>query len=373
MKKVHLALKNNSYDIFIEEELLSKIGTYLSKLKLKPKIAVITDNSVGHLYGAVLKHSLRANGFKSEFILVPQGERFKTLDTARKIYKKLLDFKLSRDSTLVALGGGVIGDLAGFVASTFMRGIAFVQAPTTLLAQVDAGIGGKTAVNLEEAKNIVGTFYQPRAVFCDISTLITLPAKEIRNGLAEAIKYGIIIDHQLFEYLEKKVIDLKFPKINKPKDIKPVLDIWEKIIANSASIKAKIVEQDETEIKGARMYLNFGHTIGHAIEAINNYKNISHGEAVAQGMVCASRIAHKIKMIDINIFDRIKNLISSVNLPTNLNGLEADDIIAKLIFDKKVRDGKVNFVLPSSIGSVKIRNDVTVRILKEALRECGAK
>lgn len=372
MKKIPLHLRSSQYEIVVGSEILPKLGDALAKIGIKGRLIVISDFTVGRLYGGVIKNSLRSKGFKSDIITIPSGEKTKSLEMAKKIYKKLLELKVHRDCTLIALGGGVIGDLTGFVAATYMRGLDLVNVPTTLLSQVDAGIGGKTAVNLEEAKNIVGVFYQPRLVFIDIATLITLPASQIRNGLAEVIKYGIIKDLKLFEYLEKQVLGLKSPKILKPSDFKQLLDIWERIVATSASIKAKVVMSDEKETKGPRMILNLGHTIGHAIEALSEYKGITHGEAVAIGTIAAFKIASKMKMVDHDTVDRVKRLISAVNLPIFIKDMEADELITKLILDKKVRDGKIVFVLPRRIGSVVIRNDIPLKYVRESLKEIGA-
>ena len=265
MKKLRLALKYCTSDIIIGQEILSKLGKYLADAKLPRRVVVISDLNVSRIYGPVVKHSLRSAGFRSDIIAVPSGERSKSLETAKKIYKKLLDLKVHRDSAVIALGGGVVGDLSGFIAATYMRGTDFVQVPTTLLSQVDAGIGGKTGVNLEEAKNIVGAFYQPRLVFSDMAALITLPASEIRNGLAEVIKYGVIKDPSLFAFLEKQVLGIKNPKLTDPGEFKKLLGVWEALVFASARIKAAVVSLDEKETKGPRMMLNFGHTVGHEI------------------------------------------------------------------------------------------------------------
>ena len=369
MDKIRVSLNDRSYDIVVGEEILSKLGRHMSALGLPRRVVILSDSTVGKLYGNAVKHSLRVAGFKSELITVASGEKMKSIDVAKKIYSKLLELKVHRDSVFVALGGGVIGDLTGYVASTYMRGVPFVQVPTTLLSQVDASIGGKTAVNLEEAKNIVGTFYQPKLVFIDTTTIITLPSKEIRNGLAEVIKYGVIKDPELFGLLEKTLSNLKSPKLNDPKDLKALMSVWKQLISRSAKIKAKVVEADEKETKGIRDILNFGHTIGHAIESLSEYKGITHGEAVAIGMAATSKISVKMKLCSAVAAERLQNLIEAANLPTKVKDLDVEDIIAKLILDKKVRDGKVVFILQRGIGSVVRRNDVPIKILREALKE----
>ncbi len=373
MEKLTLALKSSHTDIYIGEEILSKLGSYLLKAKLPGRVIVISDSNVSKIYGGVVKHALRSSGLKCDVLSLPQGERTKSIEFAKKLCKSLLEMGARRDCVLLALGGGVIGDLTGFVASTYMRGVDLIQVPTTLLAQVDAGIGGKTGVNTEEAKNIIGTFYQPKIVFSDVAALITLPPKEIRNGLAEVIKYGVIADPSLFELLEKQIQHLKLPKLAGAKDIRPLLSIWKNIVKRSAAIKVSVVRADEREMTGKRLVLNFGHTVGHAIEALEGYKGLSHGESVAVGMVAASRIALKLKLIKKEKAGRIEALIKAANLPAEIKGLDAEDIIAKLILDKKVRDGKIVFVLPRSIGSIVIKNDVPVRIVRQVLKEMGAK
>ena len=373
MKKLRLALKHCTSEIVIGQEILPKLGRYLVEARTNRRVVVICDTSVSRIYGAVIKHSLRSSGFKSDIIVIPSGEKVKTLELAKKLYKKFLDIKVHRDSTVIALGGGVVGDLSGFVAATYMRGVDFVQVPTTLLAQVDASIGGKTAVNLEEAKNIVGVFYQPKLVFADVAALITLPASEIRNGLAEVIKYGMIKDSTLFSFIEKQMLGIKNPKLTNPREFKDLLGVWEQIVSRSAGIKVAIVASDEKETKGPRMILNFGHTIGHAIEALNDYKGITHGQAVAAGMLAASIISFKLKLCREDVVKRLETMLSATGLPVSIKGLEAEDIIAKLILDKKVRDGKILFVLPKTVGSVVIKNDVPVKIVREVLKQMGAK
>lgn len=372
MRRITVRLRTSVYDILIGSQILSRLGDHLSKLKLPNRFIILCDSTASKLFAGAAAHSLRSKGMKTEVLIIPSGERNKSLESAKKIYSKLLEMKVGRDSVIVALGGGVTGDIAGFVSATYMRGTPFIQVPTTLLAQVDAGIGGKTGVNLEEGKNIVGAFHQPAMVFCDVSTLITLPAREIRNGLSEIIKCGVIKDPALFCLLEKHVLGLKSPKLTDTKDFKKLLDVWEKIIFSSASIKARVVMQDEKETTGQRMVLNFGHTIGHAIETLNDYKGVSHGEAIALGMIAAAKIAVKMRMTAKVTEERITALIKAVNLPSGIEGLHSDDIIAKLILDKKVRDRKVLFVLPKSIGSVVVRNDVPLKVLKETLKEMGA-
>tara|TARA_B100000579_G_scaffold70520_1_gene53515 strand:- start:950 stop:1867 length:918 start_codon:yes stop_codon:yes gene_type:complete len=287
--------------------------------------------------------SLRKSGFEPIEIRVPAGETAKSLKTIQSSYDKLAKHRIERSSFIVALGGGVVGDMAGFLAASYLRGIGFVQVPTTLLSQVDSSVGGKVGVNLKAGKNLVGAFYQPRLVLCDLNTIKTLPKRELRAGLAEVIKYGIIEDSKLFQRIERKMSNLLS------------LDTIEMayIVARSCQIKAKIVEQDETE-NGLRAILNYGHTIGHALEAISSYGKFLHGEAISIGQVAASKISRDLLGLSQSEVDRIEALFTAAGLPTkiNLSKNEMKKLLAAMKLDKKVTDGKVNFVLASTIGKV---------------------
>lgn len=333
-KKIRVELGERSYDIVIGSKILEKISG-----------VIISDPLAYKLYGP------RVKGHGARVILIPRGERYKTVATVQNIWNKLVDWKISRDATIVALGGGVVGDIAGFAAGTYMRGINLVQVPTTLLAQVDSSIGGKTGVDHPKGKNLIGSFYQPSKVIIDTSVLKTLPEKEMRNGMAEVIKYGVIRSPYLFELLEKGKMEM------------------EEIIAECVRIKAEVVAQDERETGGGRMVLNFGHTIGHAIETLSKYKKISHGEAVAIGMVAASVIAVKAGMLDPDFLERIWNLINKFRLPTYIRGIPARKILETIKMDKKVRGGRVKLVLPNAIGSVEVRDNIPEQKIMEALTE----
>jgi 3-dehydroquinate synthase len=268
-----------------------------------------------------------------------------------------VEYRLERESIIVGLGGGVIGDLAGYVAATFMRGLPIVQVPTTFLAQVDSSVGGKVAVNLPEGKNLVGSFYQPFLVYIDLAVLKTLPVEEMEAGMAEVIKYGIILDKNFFEYLEENIGKLR----------ELDLEVLERVVARCCKFKAGVVEKDERE-KGLRSILNFGHTLGHALEALTDYKKYKHGEAVAIGMVGACRIAQEMGMFKKEERDRIENLIEKAGLPGRIGvKLSVDDIIQILSLDKKVRAGKVRFVLPERMGKVVVRNDVPEDIVRSVV------
>ena len=293
-----------------------------------------------------------------KIVAIPDGERAKTLSTVNRVIDAMVKHKLTRDSTMIALGGGVVGDVAGFAASIFMRGIALVQIPTTLLAQVDSSIGGKTGVNHRVAKNLIGTFYQPRLVLADPSALRTLPARQYRSGLYEAIKYGVIDSPPLFKQFEGEV-DLILNK--------EVLAV-ERLVHACASIKARVVAADEKE-GDLRRILNFGHTVGHGIEAAGNYRRLTHGEAVGYGMIAAARIATKMGRLPDSDRGRIEGVVRSIGSLPSLHGLQRRKILDAVQHDKKVREGKVHFVLPRAIGHVEITSDVALSTVTDVVQE----
>jgi 3-dehydroquinate synthase len=324
------------------------MGSVIEKFEFSPKMAIVSNQTVYNLYGSVLYESMRANGFDPVEILLPDGEQHKNLSSVEKIYGSLLKAKLDRKSAIVALGGGVIGDMAGFAASTYMRGIDFVQVPTTLLAQVDSSVGGKTGVNHPLGKNMIGTFWQPRLVWIDTRSLSTLPTREFLSGLAEVIKYGVIWDRELFEFLETNrdaVMNL---------DQQALMFI----IGRSCEIKAEIVSRDERE-GDLRSILNFGHTVGHAIETATGYGRYLHGEAVAVGMNLEARIASLTELCREEDARRIQKLIASFGLPSELpGGITFDDLIRNMQLDKKTVSGRVRFILPREIGTVEMLSDI---------------
>jgi len=357
MKKVKVALGKKSYDILIGCP-LKEIGRTLEKYAKGIKTLIITNPTIAKYYLEKVERNFREAGFQVFVAQVPDGEEHKSLDEARKLYSKCVEYRLERGSIIVGFGGGVISDLAGFVAATFMRGLPVIQVPTTLLAQVDSSVGGKVAVNLPEGKNLVGSFYQPLLVYIDIAVLKTLPIEEIEAGMAEVIKYGIILDNDFFNYIEKN--------IGKLKKLDP--EVLEAVVARCCELKGGVVEKDEKE-KGLRAILNFGHTLGHAFEALTDYKKYKHGEAVAIGMVGACRIAEELGMLKRDAGDKIEFLIEKAGLPTRIGvELSVDSIIQALFLDKKVREGKVRFVLPERIGKVMVRNDVPEGIVKDVIR-----
>lgn len=370
MAKIKVDLKERSYDILVGSDTLAGLGEIIDKMGWCQDILIITDPQVNNLFGDKLRGGLK--NIKHSTIEVPRGERYKNLQTASKLYNALAKNSAHRDSMIIALGGGVIGDLAGFAAATYMRGIRYVQVPTTLLAQVDAAIGGKTGVNHPKCKNLIGSFYQPSLVFIDVKTLTTLPARELRTGLAEVVKYGVIEDADFFKFLEANSHHLNTNAFEAPDTLRAALKVWEIIVTESAKIKARVVAKDETE-QGLRMILNFGHTVGHAIETLTKYNAYNHGEAVAIGMVAAAKIAQQLKMLDEVSVCRIISLLVKLGLATQVDGLSAGKVVKALGIDKKIIKGRMQFVLPEKIGQVVIKDNIPARIITQALLEIGCK
>lgn len=358
MRNVPVQLGSRSYTIKIGPALLKNLGHECARLKLGQRCAIITDKNAGKFFAKTIFDSLMRAGFSPLLITIPAGETAKSLRTVEYCYNQLAEHRLERKSFVVALGGGVVGDLAGFVAASYLRGIPFVQVPTTLLAQVDSSVGGKTGVNLRAGKNLVGAFYQPRLVLCDLDTLKTLPEREFRAGLAEVIKYGIIFDTTLFARIEKELPDIfeRDPKILTP------------IIARCCEIKAEVVSQDETE-NGLRAILNFGHTIGHAIENGFGYGKYLHGEAIAIGQAAEARLSQKILRLPQRDAGRIENLFQRAGLPTGikLNPKQREKFFDAMRLDKKARDGEIRFVLARKIGKVAFGQKVSAEAIEPAL------
>jgi 3-dehydroquinate synthase len=310
---------------------------------------------VGPAYSGALEASLKGAGFEPVRATVPAGEEHKTVAVVAAIYDQLLTAGIERTTPVIALGGGVIGDMAGFAAATILRGVPFVQVPTTLLSMVDASVGGKTGVNHAVGKNLIGAFHQPIAVIADTATLRTLPERELRSGLAECIKHNIIRDAEGFAELERNVT----------RALKLDLDYLTDLVAHNVAIKAGVVANDPYE-RGERAHLNFGHTFGHAIETVSRYE-YAHGECVALGMVAASRTSVKLAMLDEPSCDRIVRVIDAAGLPTRGLTLPVDQVVTAMIYDKKVIAGKVRFVLPTRIGEVVIRDDVPADVVNDAV------
>jgi 3-dehydroquinate synthase len=349
MRTVRVNLSERSYDIFLGQRLLERVGELLHPLQLGSRCLVVTDSIVEKLYAERTVKSLRAAGFEPSLVAFPAGETSKTLHQAANLYAACAAHRLDRQSFIIALGGGVVGDLAGFVAATYLRGIQFVQLPTTLLAQVDSSVGGKVGVDLPEGKNLVGAFWQPRAVIADLDTLRTLPTREFSAGLAEVIKTAAIKDAALFARLEGK-LDALFNF-----DV----DALGSVIARCCEIKAEVVAADERETKGLREILNFGHTLGHAIEAAGNYKTLLHGEAVSIGMTLAAKLSVKHATLAVQDADRLARLLSRCHLPTEVPPeIPREKILQRLKLDKKNRDGKLRFVLLKRLGEAVVSDVV---------------
>ena len=344
--------------IRIAPGLLKQLGGECARLQLGDRCAIITDTNAGKHFAKPAHESLVKAGFEPVLVTVQPGEKSKRISVVEKCCGQLALHRLERKSFIIALGGGVVGDLAGFVAATYLRGIPFVQVPTTLLAQMDSSVGGKTGVNLRAGKNLVGAFYQPRLVLCDLDALRTLPEREFRAGLAEVIKYGIIYDAKLFAQLERDL-----PKILK-RDQKTLAPV----VARCCEIKAEVVAQDETE-SGLRAILNFGHTIGHAIENSFGYGKFLHGEAIAIGQVAAAKLSQKILGLPERDVGRIENLFGQAGLPAriNLNSARRKNLFTAMRLDKKVSGGEVKFVLAEKIGKVAWGQKVSAAMIEEVL------
>lgn len=354
--QVHVNLGARSYDIEIVSDRLNTcaeaIESWTASRQFSGRTAlIVTDAHVRAPHGDLVESSLRDAGWQTQMTVVAPGEQTKALSVVSGIYDDLVAMRADRQTVVVAVGGGVVGDLAGFVAATYTRGVPFVQIPTTLLAQVDSSVGGKVGVNHEQGKNLIGAFHQPLGVFIDTSLLSTLPARDYRSGLAEVIKYGVILDEEFFAYLEKNIDGLN----------ERSADVLRHVIARSCELKALVVEQDEEERTGRRAVLNYGHTFAHAYEALCGYGELTHGEAVAIGMVDAARLAERRGMVGSSLVNRQLALTEAVGLPTALptgTKFSADDVLGRMKLDKKTVAGQLRFVLPTRLGHVEVFNDV---------------
>lgn len=359
MKKIKVNLDkkvSNSYEICIGYDIVDRIGLIIAKSLPARHYLIITDSNVSALYGEAFLNRLRGMGISVDMIDFPAGEDSKNITSALAIVERMIELGADRSSALLALGGGVVGDMTGFIASTFMRSVPYINVPTTLMAQVDSSIGGKTAIDLPEGKNLLGTFYQPKGVVIDVKFLDTLPEVEFHNGLAEVIKYGIIDDIELFRFLEEHVTAIK------ERDCGALV----KIIENSCRIKKGIVEIDEKD-KGLRRILNFGHTIGHAIEAESHY-TIAHGVAISLGMVAAVRISEKLYGLPGEERNRIEKLMKTVGLPRCIpHTVTNDGILSRLKMDKKKEGSTIHFVLLKKMGMPFINGGVPESVLGETL------
>lgn len=354
-RTVTVNVQPQPYDIHVQPGILHDIGMLLTRLTPAKKVAVITDTNVGPMFAAPLTAGLANAGIRSILSVIPAGENQKSLQTLIPVYNELLSQKLDRHTPIIALGGGVVGDMAGFVAATVLRGVPFIQVPTTLLSMVDASVGGKTGVNADAGKNLIGAFHQPIAVYIDPKVLPALPARELRGGLAECIKHEIIRDADGFTSLEH----------NLQRALSLEIDFLAALIAHNVAIKARVVEADPFE-RGERAHLNFGHTFGHAIEKVSHFA-YSHGESVALGMTAAAQLAMALGMIDETSRARIVRLIEAAGLPTSGLQLSTTAVVDAMGFDKKVAAGKIRFVLPTRIGQVTLRDDVPSELVEDAV------
>jgi 3-dehydroquinate synthase len=352
---VRVDLPEGSYDITIAPDLLRDAGSILRSHTKSMRAAIVTNAIINKLHADTLQQALRDAGFDPITAVIGDGETHKSLEGFGQICDTLLEARIERSTPLLALGGGIVGDMGGFAAATLLRGLPFFQLPTSLLAMVDASVGGKTGINHRTGKNLIGAFHQPKAVLIDIATLATLPPRELRSGLAECIKHEIIRDAEGFAALEKSI------------DRALALDLayLAELVAHNVQIKARVVQADPFE-HGERAHLNFGHTFGHAIETISNYRH-THGECVALGMCAAAFAARKLKLIDESSRQRIVNLITRAELPTGGMGCDIDQVMCAMHSDKKVRSGRIRFILPDRIGNVIIRDDVPESLVRESL------
>jgi 3-dehydroquinate synthase len=341
--------------IIVGEGILNRLEEYFD-FSGYSAVVLITDNNVKRLYGQEVMKALRATGKKLFLFTLPVGERAKSLRIIERGYKFLLENNIDRKGLICALGGGVVGDAGGYIAATYLRGIDYIQLPTTLLAQVDSSIGGKVGVNFSGKKNMVGSFYQPRAVVGDVALLKSLPPAEMRNGMAEVIKYALAMDDGLFRILEQKENKLTTAEL---KDI----------VVRCCRLKAGIVEADERERSGQRAILNFGHTIGHALEAATRLRKLSHGEAVAIGMAAATRISEQLGMLERGNVPRIEKLLLKFSLPTSCQNVKPDELITAIRFDKKTTLGETGWVLLRGIGKGVTNQPVKEGVVRKVLRE----
>ena len=345
------------HPIWVGWGILEEVGTRVKSL-MSPSAAYVIADEKAHSYASKTQISMEAVGIPTHIYKIPSGETSKNLETVRQVYTWLAERKAERGHLILAVGGGVVGDLVGFVAATYLRGIPFVQIPTTLLAMMDASIGGKVAVDMPQGKNLVGAFYQPKFVLSDVETLKTLPVRELTSGWAEAIKHGLILDNGLLDTFESHVSELK--------SLDP--EIATETIRRSVAIKAGVVSQDEKETLGIRILLNYGHTIGHAIESITGYTEYLHGEAVSVGMMGAAKIGELLQIMDVDDVERQKEVLQAYGLPISAPGLDSEAIISAMTSDKKTTGGSINWVLLDGIGKAITNNEVPDKYVSKALK-----
>ncbi len=356
---VRVALGARSYDISVGANNLDQFAGFVLGCGPANHAVIVTDENVQRPYAMEVAECLGGDGVETAVVAIEPGEESKSIEMASNLWQALLDLHADRKSLVVAVGGGVVGDLAGFIAATYARGLRFFQVPTTLLAQVDSSVGGKTAIDLPAAKNIIGAFYQPSGVWIDAATLASLPEKEYRAGLGEVVKYGVILDADFFVFLENNVDAI----------VGRDADALTEVIARCCRLKADVVEKDEREETGLRAVLNYGHTFGHAFETLSGYGNLLHGEGVAIGMCCAARLAARLGRVDEAFVSRQRKLLEALGLPVATPDIPAEKILESMRHDKKTAFGKLRFVLPDRLGHVELVGDVNEDDVVAALKE----
>lgn len=354
---VHVNLGPRSYDIKLGNHLLQDAAAHIKSLVLSRRYIVVTDTNVGDRYAAAIVEPLQTSSTRCSLLTIPAGEVSKSHSEAYRLWNELLRHGADRHTVVIALGGGVVGDLAGFVAATFARGLPYIQVPTTLLAQVDSSVGGKVAINLDAAKNMVGCFWQPRYVLIDPSLLHSLPKREYVAGLAEVVKYGVIRDRALFGQLERHTAAI----------LEQETVVLESIIARCCQIKADVVQADEREESGERAILNYGHTFAHALEAVTHYGTYLHGEAVAWGMRCAARLAEQLDMVGAEFVGRQDAILDAFGLQIDTKTVDKSQLLRAMQHDKKSHQGGLQFVLPDQIGNVRLVGDIEAERIEHAM------
>ncbi|MFP4053898.1 MAG: 3-dehydroquinate synthase [Phycisphaerae bacterium] len=357
-RTIRVELGDRSYDVRVGDGLLSEAGSVAGGLGNASRAVVLTDSNVGPLYAEGVVESLHSAGLSSSLITVPAGEAHKNLATFGRVFDELFSVEpaVDRRTLIVPLGGGVVGDMGGFVAATAMRGMRFLQLPTTLLADVDASVGGKTAVDHPAGKNLIGAFHQPTGVLIDVAALKTLPPEELRSGLAECVKHAFIRDASLLEFIESNAAAILA--------VEP--EVMTELVARNVEIKAAVVAEDERE-SGVRAHLNFGHTIGHAIETAVGYGNMTHGQGVALGMIAVCELAARRGMVDASMVQRLRDVLQRLGLRTTWEGLDAGQLWKLMQHDKKARAGKVRMILPTRLGAVDIYDDTNFEEVRHAV------
>jgi len=358
---IRVNLGPRSYDIRIGAGCLPEIGPLLAERGKVSHVLVVTDENVEKPHAVMVAEALSPVVGRVDLVVVGPGEETKSIETATALWQGMVELKSDRKSLIVAVGGGVVGDLAGFIAATYARGLGFVQVPTSLLAQVDSSVGGKVGINLPTAKNMVGAFLQPQAVLIDTQTLSTLPPRELRAGLAEVVKYGVILDAELFAYLEAHQAELL--------GLDPA--VLAQTIARCCRLKADVVEQDEREETGLRAVLNYGHTFGHALETVTGYTQVLHGEAVSIGMVLAADLARRLGRVDDAFVARQNKLLTDLQLPVTMPELNRQTVIDAMAHDKKVEYGRLRFVLPDRMGHVELVDNVPTELVQAVVTEAA--